>query len=374
MKVFAFICSILFISGVSARSLQLMSYNVENLFDAKHDEGKKDWTFLAKNYPGKKDACNLEKSKHRRKECLETDWTEKKLEFKLNHIAEVVSKDRALPDFLGLVEVENSKVVTMLAKKLGYESFEVSESPDERGVDVALLFKTTKDIKKISKLEHVVQVEYPTRNILEVQFLIDDIYPLTIFVNHWPSLANPDSWRIKAAEVLAKRSIEILAKSPGMSILAMGDFNTIDDNTPHPFKTVLCKDNLFTDINKAFQDDKSIDEKLKKARPAGTYYYPPKDQWNELDHFFVSKNLIEGKDLKVELKTFEIYAPRFITHQLKRNSLSGDQKLILAPKRFEPEGVSNDSIGYSDHFPIVLELSYQDKEKVKKRGNKKIKK
>jgi len=137
------------VSGFAqARTLQVMSYNVENLFDAQHDEGKNDWTFVPKNTPGKKEACQEEKNKHRRKECMDYDWTEQKLEMKLSQIKDVVTKERALPDFLGVVEVENPHVIAMLAKKLGYENFEMTESPDKRGVDVALMYKNDSTVKK----------------------------------------------------------------------------------------------------------------------------------------------------------------------------------------------------------------------------------
>jgi predicted extracellular nuclease len=363
---------------LQARTLQVMSYNVENLFDAKHDiinkVDKKDWTFLPKDAPGKKEACLGEKNKHHRKECLASDWTDAKVDLKISQINDVVTKERALPDFLGLVEVENSNVVGRLAKKLGYENFEITESPDERGIDVALLYKTTKDIKKISRTEHIVPVDYATRNILEVEFLIDGKYPLTIFVNHWPSLANPDSWRIKAAEILANRSQEILKKNPKMAIMALGDFNTIDDNNPHPFKTVLFKDNLFTDVSQAFLDDKHIDEKTKKAMAPGTYYFAPKDQWNFLDHFFVNKVLMDGKDIKLVLNSFEIYSPAFINHDLKKKFYEGEQKnikIVVSPKRFDTEGTTKDTIGYSDHYPILVKLDYPETLVVKVRKNNK---
>jgi predicted extracellular nuclease len=358
-----------------ARTLQVMSYNVENLFDAKHDvvdgKDKKDWTFLPKDAPGKREACRAEKNRHHKKECFDSDWTEAKVELKLSQIKEVVTKERPLPDFLGLVEVENSNVISQLAKKLGYENFEMTESPDERGVDVALLYRNAKDIKKISRMEHVVPVDYATRNILEVEFLIDEKYPLTIFVNHWPSLANPDSWRVKAAEILANRTKEILKKNPLMSVIALGDFNTIDENDPHPFKTVLFKDNLFSDVEQSFNSAKNVDEKLKKAKPPGTYYFAPKDQWNSLDHFFVNSELTDGKDLDIVLPSFEIYSPSFIVHDLKKKFKDGEEKnvkIVLAPKRFDPDGTTKETIGYSDHFPILVKLNYPDKKiKAKKK-------
>jgi endonuclease/exonuclease/phosphatase family metal-dependent hydrolase len=351
---------------VFSGTLEVMSYNVENLFDAKHDvvngKDKEDWAFLPKDNPLKKEACTKETSKHRRKECQESNWTEEKLEVKLSQITDVVKAANSnLPDFLGLVEVENAEVVSRLAKKLGYENFEITESPDQRGIDVALLFKNNKAVKKISRVEHVVPVDFPTRNILEVEFLINDKFPLTIFVNHWPSLHNPDSWRVKAAEVLVARTKEILLKNPEQSILVMGDFNTIDENDPHPFKTVLFKDNLYSDVASL------VDESVKKKMPLGTYYFAPKDQWNFLDHFFMNAKLQDGKDLEVNLKTFEIFSPSFMQKEIKKKVKNGEDKsikIVMAPKNFEPDASTKAMMGYSDHYPILLKLDYPETKKL----------
>ena len=346
-----------------ARSVEIMSYNVENLFDAKHDEGKIDWSFLPKDTPGKKEACAKEKGKYRKQECFDADWTEEKIEIKLSQIVDVLTKERkGTPDFLGLIEVENPEIVGRLGKKMGYENLEMTNSPDNRGVDVALLFKTSDDIKKISRAEHVVPVDYPSRNILEVEFTVGG-QPLTIFVNHWPSLANPDSWRIKAAEVLANRVKEILAKTPGMSIIAMGDFNTIDTTGPHPFKNVLLKDNLFFDLLEQYKGDKSISDADKKKLPEGTYYYPPKDQWNYLDHIFYTSALADGKDLEIDVKSFEIYLPSFALKQVKKGQGTEDEKdikVMMVPFRFDTAATTKEKMGFSDHFAVIVKLSFPD--------------
>ena len=282
---------------------------------------------------------------------------------KISQIVDVITKERkGLPDFLGLIEVENQEVVGRLGKKLGYANLEISSSPDFRGVDVALLYKTSDDIKKISRAEHVVPVEYPSRNILEVEFTVGG-HPLTIFVNHWPSLANPDSWRVKAAEVLAARVKEILAKNPNMSIVAVGDFNTIDSGSPHPFTSVILKDNLFKDLGAEFKADKSISDVDKKKLPEGTYYYPPKDQWNYLDHIFYTSALADGKDLEVDVKSFEIYLPSFALKQIKKGMGSEDEKdikLMMVPNRFDTSATTKDKMGFSDHFSVVVKLNYPD--------------
>jgi predicted extracellular nuclease len=364
MKMILSLVCILFAMNVHGKSVEIMSFNVENLFDAKHDEGKNDWSFLPKDAPGKKEACAKEKSKYRRNECYDADWTDEKVEMKLAQITDVITKERkSLPDFLGLIEVENGEVVGRLAKKLGYENVEITTSPDFRGVDVALLYKTSANIKKISRAEHLVPVEYPSRNILEVEFSVAG-HPLTLFVNHWPSLANPDSWRIKAAEVLANRTKEILAKNPKMAILAMGDFNTIDSNDPHPFKTVLLKDNLFIDAVVAFKEDKGISDEAKKKLPEGSYYFPPKEQWNYLDHIFYTSELKDGTSgLKLDLPSFEVYLPSFALKELKRKAGSEDEKdrvIKMVPNRFNTEAKSRSEMGFSDHFAVVVKLNYPD--------------
>ncbi len=357
-------------SGVQAKSFELMSYNVENLFDAKHDEGKIDWSFLPKDAPGKSEACAKEKSKYRRNECYDADWTQEKVDVKISQIVDVISKERkSIPDMLALVEVENPEVVGLVGKKLGFDSLEMTNSPDNRGVDVALLFKSSAEIVKVSRTEHVVPVDYPTRNILEVEFLIGGKYPLTVFVNHWPSLANPDSWRIKAAEVLANRAKEIMLKNPAMSIVAVGDFNTIDENNPHPFKTVLLKDNLFFDLVETFKGSPSVSDEAKKKLPQGSYYYPPKEQWNMLDHIFYNAALSDKAQLEIDVGSFEIYLPNFALKEVKVSGSKRDDekdvKVFMAPKRFEPGEKTKDKMGFSDHFSVVAKLTYPDPEVVK---------
>lgn len=382
MKMILSLLFVLMSVNAQAKSVQIMSYNVENLFDAKHDEGKNDWSFLPKDAPGKKEACAKEKSKYRRQECYDADWTDEKVEMKLSQIVDIVTKERVgLPDFLGLVEVENSEVVGRLGKKLGYENLEITTSPDFRGVDVALLYKTSPDIKMISRAEHLVPVDYPSRNILEVEFSVGG-YPLTIFVNHWPSLANPDSWRVKAAEVLANRTKEILAKNPNMSIIAMGDFNTADENNPHPFKTVLFKDNLFSDLVEVYKADKNISDEAKKKLPLGTYYYPPKDQWNMLDHIFYTSALHDGKDLEINVSSFEIYLPKFALKEVKKGMGSEDEKdqrVFMVPNRFDTSAKTKEKMGFSDHFSVLVKLDFPEPAPVKlvptnKKTDKKVKK
>ena len=132
-------------------------------------------SFLPKNYPGKREACELIKSDYFRERCLNSDWTEEKLSLKLGQIKDLLTREREhLPDILGLCEVENEAVIGKLAKILGYKKYIVTDSADRRGIDVALLYNPSSKLKFIDSKEHTIEGNHfnsmPTRSILEVEF------------------------------------------------------------------------------------------------------------------------------------------------------------------------------------------------------------
>lgn len=375
-----FILSFLFCFGVSAKTLEIMSYNVENLFDAKPDvvngKSKEDFAYLPKDHPNKETGCKTV-AKFRKRECYETNWTEEKIEWKLENVKTAIESEKNnKPDFLGLIEVENKEVVERLAKKLGYSQVEITESPDERGIDVALIFNETESIKKISRNEHVIDVERPTRNILEVEFLIDGKYPLTIFVNHWPSLSNPDSWRVKAAEKLVNRVKEIQTKNPAMSFLAIGDFNTIPENNPHPFTTVLQKDGFMIDGHENMVKSGKISQEEMAKMPKGSYFYAKGKQWNMLDRIFYSPNLTDGKDLEVTPESFRIHMPKSVLREWTIGKGDDPNSFVpfFVPKSFKHEKNSKDEMGFSDHLPIYMKIEVPETKVEVKKETKKDKK
>ncbi len=104
-------------------------YNLENLFDTENDT----LIFDDDRTPEGKD-----------------HWTLERYRKKLDNISMVLSeigseKTKTSPDIIGICEVENLKVIEdlvnhphLLAKDYGIVHF---DSPDERGIDVALLYK-----------------------------------------------------------------------------------------------------------------------------------------------------------------------------------------------------------------------------------------
>ena len=388
----SFFILLLSIGGYSfSKSIQIMSYNVENLFDAEHDEGKNDWSYLPKGYPMKSISCKKMKSPYRRKQCLYTNWTKKHLEIKLRQIEKVIrKKTKNIPDILALIEIENRQVIHLLAKKLGYKNFILSNSPDRRGIDVALLYNENSNLKLIRKKEisinqksylkavgllmahkkSLINIKYqkyfkkkPTRNILEAEFLIAKKYYLTLFVNHWPSLANPDQARIATAMILKGRISQLYKNKKEMSFIALGDFNTIpklkNSGSEHPFRDILLKNFILNDLYHLFMKAKSISLSLKKSMAHGTYFYHRGRKWNFLDRIFISNSLLNEKTLRVDLPSFQIYAPSFIRKvsiqkKNKKTAVINDNP----PLRYNHKVTKEEKAGYSDHFPLIFNLKY----------------
>lgn len=354
------------VMAAGSKSLQIMSYNVENLFDTEKDPGKDDWTFLPNSFKGKKEECAKIKSKGRREECENIDWTEEALDVKLSQIKKVLDENEyGRPDILGLVEVENANVVGKLAKKLGYEKFLVTDGPDKRGVDVALMYKESSDLKFVDFKEIPVPVtdpNYPTRPILEVNFVIKGKHHLTAFVNHWPSQgAGPES-RVLAAKTLRTRIDQIKKANPKQLIVAMGDFNVIPGDDPHPFHTELLKGGEIKDVRWTFDRDRSIPYDVKNRLPPGTYFFYYGQNWNNLDHFFISKNLLDGaKDtVQLQLDSFNILAPEFATTKATWDNryYMSEVEIKKVPKAYDHTTTKKSKAGFSDHFPISMILKY----------------
>lgn len=330
------------------QSLIVMAYNVENLFDTLHDEGKNDWTFLAKGTPGKREACQEVTNPYWQKQCFETDWTPEKLDLKIDQISRVIeAASKRRPHFLGLTEVENENVVGILAKRLGYEHFVVSDGPDQRGVDVALLYRPNPELKFVSSKEHVItnkeMIGHETRPILEVEFQWRE-QPLWVYVNHWPSQGNPNSHRLHAAKVLRDLIDQKQAQNSNAYIIAMGDFNVIESNSPQAIKEVLLKEAKLFDVRSYVLNSDEVSKKLKSNLPPGTYFFSRDKVWNNLDLIILSQNFLDSDSpLRADLESFNISMKDFMTKK-------------GVPWRYDFSASDAKQAGFSDHLPIMIEL------------------
>jgi endonuclease/exonuclease/phosphatase family metal-dependent hydrolase len=325
-----------------------MTYNVENLFDTLHDEGKDDWTFLPHGTPGKREGCQKVTHPYWQKQCFETDWSAEKLDLKINQITRVVQAASAKkPHFLGLTEVENERVVGILAQSLGYEHFVVSDGPDQRGVDVALLYRPTPELKFIASKEHLItndeMKDRATRPVLEVEFRWRE-QPLWVYVNHWPSQGNPNSHRLHAAQVLRELIDEKQKNNPNAYIIAMGDFNVIESNSPNAIKDALLKDAKLFDVHSHYLRSETVSQKQKAALPLGTYYFSRDKVWNNLDLIILSQNFLDpSSSLSLDLESFSITMESFMSKK-------------GVPWRYNFSADDSTQAGFSDHLPIKLEL------------------
>lgn len=351
-----------------SKRIRIMEYNVENLFDTSHDEGKNDWEFLPKNATGKKEYCDSEPPSFQAR-CRDSDWTEEKLEIKLGQIAKVLSKSGPKPDLLALIEVENETVVRKLAEKLGYQEVAVTQSPDERGIDVALIFNTNSELRflgaKTARVDLKDQGGKPSRDILVAEFEYGAKEPkrLAVFVNHWPSQNNPVKNRRLFAEKV--RELALAYSKKNFDILVTGDFNVepVNDH-PNPFLAFMNGDEPFL-----YDVDRLVRENARKLKvdlsqmPPGTYFYwhegsetrPPAMTWNLLDRFFISKSLLNNTDLR----SYRIVNdPEFSTDiTFKRGPLSGS-RVAGVPLRYSHHAKTAKTSGFSDHFAIVMEIGF----------------
>jgi|GEM_PF-1162335 len=397
--------------------LRVMSYNVYNLFDSEHDvdlrtkrEGrsapiekhKDDSEFLPTEAcvalaELKKAECSgfeLESCQQQqdrlKQDCLslnrKNNWTAQKYETKLLSIKKLFdlkmkdSQEASYPDIVGLVEIENEKVTQRLATMLGYAHQITTDSYDFRGIDVALMYKDLPDLKKIGhKIYEIDEVEIngtvkgkkhkrPTRPILEVQFTFKGL-PLFIYVNHWPSLSNDPNNRMFAAQRL-RSIIEERKRSFGKAhFLALGDFNTNEKQpdqmcenpeeqvpncarlTPHPINDILTTSKM-PKMSSVAQTAVAKDVPV----APGTYYY--NNNWQDLDHMFVSENLLEGSALKIKLSTFQIFNHLEIS---ERCNVLFCHTGEMVPRRYNflihPEETQD--LGFSDHYPIYVTLEHK---------------
>jgi hypothetical protein len=353
-----------YVTPVRANEIKVMSYNVENLFDAQHAIGRDDYEFLPIQHP-EKSKCAF-KQGYYKQVCKTLDWTDEKVYLKLNQIRNVIALQGELPDILAVQEVENEAVVNMLAGSLGYEYYIHTTGNDKR-IELGLLFNEARmSFKEAQELI----VEFPegvrvkhTRNILVAHF-VPKQNPnaiLAVYVNHWPSQDSPAGARVQAALTM-KSAIDYYTELYGVNnyhVIATGDFNTVDRDVPHAFHNVLFDQswkNMLFDLDHVYyshgyrEDPKDMYLKM----PPGTYYYGRERIWNKFDRFFISRNLLDRKGVDAMTGTYRILAGEFMlaTYEDKKSNYCYDG----VPYRYNHFATNQVEAGYSDHFPILFKL------------------
>jgi hypothetical protein len=331
-KIFIFILIGLFSHAQkSAYRLSTVAfYNVENLFDTENDTLVFDEDFTPDG--------NFQ-------------WTEERYKRKIANLAKVISGigrkfRKAAPDILGLCEVENYNTLLDLVTHPDLRGYGYSiihkDGPDQRGIDVALLYRKKIFIPVSINYHslHILNEERyrdPTRDQLVVHgYLKED--PLYLIVNHWPSRRGGElksrTSRISAAELNIHIIDSIRRFDPEAMIISMGDFN--DNPSDYSFKKVLrTKDR--GEVLEASDLYNPMELMFKNGLGSLAY----RDNWSLFDQIYVSENLTRG-GAGLKLWKTGIYNPSFL-------------KTSIGPFRGYPHrtySAGRYTGGYSDHFPV----------------------
>ncbi len=344
---FPFFLLLLFMSSVlSGQALYkirtIAFYNVENLFDIENDS----LTFDDDRTPEGKD-----------------QWTQARYNQKLSNISKVLSEigsatTQTSPDIIGICEVENLQVIKDLVHhpNLAHKNYGIVhyDSPDERGIDVALLYK--KDVfLPISWASHrLLLFDAPekrnyTRDQLVVSGLLDN-EEIHFIVNHWPSRSGGES-RSRPNRMLAanlnKRIIDSIQKLHfSAKIISMGDLN--DDPINDSLKKVLR-----TTSKKEALEEGGLFNPMEQLFRKGIGSLAYRDQWNLFDQIFFTSSLLDPQDGTYRFWKAAVFdAPYLI-------STKGNYKGYP----FRTYAGGSYTGGYSDHFPVYLYLIKEAEQK-----------
>ncbi|MBP5136617.1 MAG: endonuclease [Paludibacteraceae bacterium] len=313
----------------SLNTRRIVSYNVENLFDTQDDPNTRDDDFTPYG---------------------QNHWTRERYERKQQRIAKVIASigEGNPPMLVALMEIENDYVLKGLTeysplKNLKYKYIH-RESPDPRGIDVALLYQP-KEFEPIKTDFIKIDGKLRTREILYAQGRLKNNAIINVFVVHFPSRRGgqeSSEWkRMKAAEALRKQIDKLFEENPKANIIIMGDFNDYPDNisvkdvlkATKPGKTVK-SDALYNLFAKTQEEGKEGSHKFGK-------------EWGMLDQIIVSGSLLD--------RNASLHATKNSGNIFKRDYLLIESNQGLKPNRTY-NGFKYNESGYSDHLPVFFDI------------------
>ena len=297
---------------LGGKAQRIVFWNLENLFDCRHDSLKNDYDFLP------------EGSYH---------WTRGRYWKKLDNLSRTfaaIADEGAWPMAIGVCEVENDSCLFDLTHRsplrMARYAFIHEEGPDVRGIDVALLYDSTQFRPLGNKAVRIPSAEHnyrPTRDILHVWGLCSYVPDtLHLVVVHLPSRAGSGREGTEHRRLAVKTLCDLLDELAGKKVLLMGDFNAEPT------------DKIFRSINQRMTSLVPQDKKeLRRAQ--GTYFF--RNVWGFLDHILVSPSMLAFVEKSVTVGKFP----------------------LLLNERGTPNRTFQGPVykgGISDHLPIWVDL------------------
>lgn len=338
MKPFLLCLSLILLFAISNAQdddgqFSILFYNVENLFDIRNDSLTNDDEFTPAG---------------------ERHWTRKRFNEKINNLSKVIlsAEGWGMPDLIGLCEVENRYVLQQLTENTPLQSTSYKiihkESPDRRGIDVALLYNS----ETFYPLEYAY---YPminkdgnirkSREILHVFGIVNGGDSLHVFVNHWPSrysgLLETRQAREQAALLLKSKYEEIIQGDEDANIVIVGDFN--DQPNDESIKKYLGAVAL-NSVDKPANLYNLSSPWMKEDE--GTLKF--QGQWFVFDQVMVSPGLLDkNRGLQTGSDKASVCKLPFL---FEKDDTNGGRKLLRTYTGFKYNG------GFSDHLPVMLIL------------------
>ncbi len=305
-------------------------YNVENLFDIIDDPNTLDEAFTPES---------------------PKEWTTERYLNKLHKLAKAIitlgeENTEEPPVLLGLAEVENRQVLEDLIQKTDLHSFQYDivhfDSPDERGIDVAFLYRKPffmvlhQETHSVY-LEDEKGIQDTTRDILHVNGLLEG-EPLDIIITHWPSKRNHDinaPKRLKVATKVRSMVDDFFDREPGGNLMVMGDFN--DDPDGDSLQRLKIEE------KPSKLESKELFNPMIALDKSGKGSLAHKGKWSLFDQILLSKALVQGKR-RIKFKKADVFNVHLL--QEWEGDYKGEPFRTYVGKKYLG--------GYSDHFPVYV--------------------
>lgn len=317
------------------QNFKIICYNVENFFDCLNDSLTNDNEFTPTGIRA---------------------WNYTKYQKKQANISKVISAIGGwdAPALIGLCEIESEKCLFDLTHYSGLKNLKYKflhhESPDPRGIDVALLYQPN-EFKPIH--DEAITIHFPqephskTRDILFVSGIIPTGDTLHVFICHFPSRLDgemeSENKRIFVASVVREKVDSIFAVNYHSNIVIMGDFNDFPTNISmlNTLKAAPLNDSIST---------QSLYNLMFKLHAEGKGSNKHLGDWGALDQMIVSGNLLKS--------TKSFFTTQADAHIYNVEFLLENDKTYLGKKPFRTYIGMKYQGGYSDHLPIYTDFWY----------------